>query len=69
MTRVRALLVAILLVCLLLAAVLLNKNAADQYRWLCEFKGHLWVQPTHGEPYCGDGSGNPPDRDANQEEP
>ncbi len=28
---------------------------ADRSAWLCELKGDLWVQPTHGKPYCGDG--------------
>jgi hypothetical protein len=39
------------------AGVLLLGPASDRYRAICEARGHLWVQPTHGEPYCGDGSG------------
>jgi hypothetical protein len=46
----------------LLSLGLVDNDLADRYRWVCEAKGDLWVQPTHGEPYCGDGSGNPPDR-------
>ena len=41
---------------------LVDNDLADRYRWVCETKGALWIQPTHGEPYCGDGSVNPPDR-------
>lgn len=55
-------LVAALLAALVVGAVLVVEPASDRYRWVCETRGHLWVQPTHGEPYCGDGSGNPPDR-------
>jgi hypothetical protein len=49
--------VAVLVAVVLVAAF--NPSLNDRYRWLCELKGHLWVQPTHGEPYCGDGTGNP----------
>lgn len=41
------------------AGLLLLEPASDRYRAICEARGYLWVQPTHGEPYCGDGSGNP----------
>ena len=50
------------LVVLLLSLGLVDNALSDRFRWVCETKGDLWVQPTHGEPYCGDGSGNPPDR-------
>lgn len=53
---------AAVLVFVLLSRGLVDNDLADRYRWVCEAKGALWVQPTHGEPYCGDGSGNPPDR-------
>ena len=55
-------LAAALLVGVAVSGVLLLEPASDRYRAICEARGHLWVQPTHGEPYCGDGSGNPPDR-------
>lgn len=55
-------LLAALLSGLVVAAVLVVQPVSDRYRWVCEARGHLWVQPSHGEPYCGDGSGNPPDR-------
>ena len=54
-------LIAGLVAGLVLAGLLLIEPASDRSRWLCELRGHLWVQPTHGEPYCGDGSGNPRD--------
>ncbi|MDP9067977.1 MAG: hypothetical protein M3N53_06490 [Actinomycetota bacterium] len=60
MTPLRALLAGVAVVAVVVAAgLLLNKDLNDRYRWLCEAKGHLWVQPTHGDPYCGDGTGNP----------
>lgn len=52
-------LLAALVLGLVVAGILVLEPASDRYRWLCEARGHLWVQPSHGEPYCGDGSGNP----------
>lgn len=57
-----SMLVAALLAGVVVAAVLLLEPVSDRSRAVCEARGHLWVQPTHGEPYCGDGSGNPLDR-------
>ena len=55
-------LVAALVLAFVVGSLLLLEPTSDRYRWVCEERGYLWVQPSHGEPYCGDGSGNPPDR-------
>lgn len=55
-------LVAALVSGLVVAGAFVLEPASDRFRWVCEVRGHLWVQPTHGEPYCADGTGNPPDR-------
>ena len=59
-------LVAPLVLAFVVGILVLLEPASDRFRWVCEARGHLWVQPTHGEPYCGDGSGNPPDRNPAQ---
>jgi len=57
MNRFRVVAIALLFACA--AGFLSSGFASDRLRWLCESKEHVWVQPTHGRPYCGDGSGNP----------
>lgn len=54
-------LITVLVLSLVVGRLVLLEPTSDRYRWVCEARGYLWVQPTHGEPYCGDGSGNPPD--------
>ena len=47
------------LVFVLLSLGLVDNDLADRYRWVCETKGALWIQPTHGEPYLRRRVGKP----------